>query len=200
MTTKLQSAPETKTPKKYLFNYDWLSINFDGLINEQLFKIQDNNYSLLDKDLQYPLDDILIVRLRETQHYQNIYALYKDGVKYFEIATNVKDTSVITNKQFTQIKIENQLLYNANLRPILLDIFSNLHLEYKGISRLDIALDTDFYLHEKKIFLNKLSKYMINQKIKSNSIFKTIQPSNYNTHLYVHLLNTCMFNFFKIMS
>lgn len=76
---------------------------------------------------------------QETQLFKSVYSVKIGSI---EVATILQDprTEVI-NKRATCVKLSNRVLYSMRYIEMLYDLQAALHLQYKGITRLDICYD-----------------------------------------------------------
>ena len=74
-----------------------------------------------------------------TQVFGNVYKVMKGRVEIGILCLNPKST-VIDNRAVT-FKLDNRLLYHQGYIATLYDVLGALRLEYKGVTRLDLAYD-----------------------------------------------------------
>lgn len=116
--------------EKYAVTIDWLqTFGYADVIKEGVYGSR--NY-------------IFVIRLKniQTQLFKNVYqVMCKDR----EVATILQvPRSSVLNIKSTAIKLHNRVLYCEKYIDILYNLFEAINYEYKGITRLDLALDCNF--------------------------------------------------------
>ena len=96
---------------------------------------------------------------KSTRVFKKLYKVIHRGLEYFYIQQ--EPISSALKRGLTLVKVANRVLYSEKYIPLLLDLLKALHLQYKGVSRLDIAYDCNFFYDgrsPKKFIHNYITK------------------------------------------
>ena len=122
--------------EKYTINIDWLQIC--GLCyNIQQGKIKG----------QLMTYDIVLSSI-ETSMFKELYHIKHNGLIIATMQANPRPTSL--NKNLVLLKLENRVLYCSEYIKILYDIMNVLKIRYKGITRLDLCYDCNYFRGHRK--------------------------------------------------
>lgn len=111
----------------YAVTLDWLQVFALGeFLSTDVIRFKDTKYTAKLTD-------------KQSMQWKRIYYIYQGRFKVAEICQEPR-TSVI-NPKATTIKIENRILYTTQYTTILYDILKVYNLHYKGVTRIDVALD-----------------------------------------------------------
>lgn len=116
---------------------------------------------------------------KETIQFKRLFYVYLGKHKVAEIQ-QIPRTKVI-NPKATLVKLENRLLYTSQYCEILYDIFKCFDLVYKGITRIDVALDCQ-ELWEGKDVQDFLQKCLVPRQSDEGFIYNVGR-----THVVAHM-------------
>ena len=113
---------------KQVINLDWLQVFCHGkeLTQEPHFT---TDYKITAQDSG-----------KETLVFQKLYYIYFGKIKVAEVQQVPR--SRIINPEATIVKLENRILYTTQYMHVLQTIFQVYKLHYKGVTRIDICLDS----------------------------------------------------------
>ena len=117
--------------EKYCISVDWLQVCcYCNYLNEGEYK-----GSLCTYNVQ--------IQPTETAMFKELYSVKRNGL---EIATiQYKPRPKTLNPKLLLLKLSNRVLYSDKYIYMLYDLISTLHLTYKGITRLDLCYDCNFF-------------------------------------------------------
>lgn len=115
----------------YCISVDWLEVCcYGGAIEEGVIIVNGLRYQVVDEQ-------------KSTRVFRKLYKVVHRGLDYFYIQQ--EPISSALKKGLTLVKVSNRVLYSEKYIPLLLDLLNALHFRYKGVSRLDIAYDCNYF-------------------------------------------------------
>lgn len=115
----------------YCISVDWFEVCcYGGAIEEGVKIVNGIRYQIVDEQ-------------KSTRVFKKLYKVVHRGLEYFYIQQ--EPISSALKRGLTLVKISNRVLYSEKYIPLLLDLLKSLHLQYKGVSRLDIAYDCNYF-------------------------------------------------------
>lgn len=115
----------------YCISVDWLEVCcYGGLIEEGVKIVNGKRYHIVDAQ-------------KSTRVFKKLYKVMFHGLEYFYIQQDPISSAL--KKGLTLVKVSNRVLYSEKYISLLLDLLKALHLQYKGVSRLDIAYDCNYF-------------------------------------------------------
>lgn len=115
----------------YCISVDWLEVCcYGGVIEQELVITNGMRYQIVDEK-------------KSTRVFKKLYKVVYRGLEYFYIQQ--EPISSALKRGLTLVKVANRVLYSEKYIALLLDLLKALHLQYKGISRLDIAYDCNYF-------------------------------------------------------
>lgn len=136
----------------YCISVDWFEVCCYGAPIEQGERIIGSmKYQIVDTE-------------KSTRIFKKLYKVIYRGLEYFYIQQI--PISGALKKGLTLVKIANRVLYSEKYVSLLLDLLKSLSLQYKGVSRLDIAYDCNYFCNGRspKRFLHDYICKPIEQK------------------------------------
>lgn len=111
----------------YTISLDWLQVYALGEeITDEIVKGKALSYHAKLQSYSTPM-------------FERLYFIYAGRQKVAEIQQKPRTSTI--NEKATTIKIENRVLYSTQYIQILYDVLKIYNLRYKGITRVDVALD-----------------------------------------------------------
>lgn len=101
---------------------------------------------------------------KSTRVFKKLYKVIYRGLEYFYIQQ--EPISSALKRGLTLVKVSNRVLYSEKYVSLLLDLLKSFGLQYKGVSRLDIAYDCNYFCNGRspKRFLHDYICKPIEQK------------------------------------
>lgn len=164
---------------RIVVNIDWLSINFSilsDLIQEP--QNEDSNFSQEIEDPKTGKKLTLIYTGKGTKHFRYIWHVFFDGEHLAQVISHTRNVK-FAKKDTIKVEFRNHLLYTSELWPFYDFIVRTLQLQYKNISRLDIAIDGMNYLlkfcnaYHKQTRENKIVEFKGKRSINAGVLDKT---------------------------
>jgi hypothetical protein len=116
----------------YCISVDWFEICCYGApVEKGELVVNGMKYQITDEE-------------KKTRVFKKLYKVTHRGLDYFYIQQ--EPISSALKKGLTLIKIANRVLYSEKYVSLLLDLLKALNLHYKGVSRLDIAYDCNYFM------------------------------------------------------
>lgn len=152
MRTSRESMSYEKTGCKnnrhpYCISVDWLEVCcYGNPISEGVINVNGKRYHIVDEH-------------RNTRVFSKLYRVVFRGLDYFYIQQ--LPISSALKRGLTLVKVSNRVLYSEKYIALLLDLLRALRLQYKGVSRLDIAYDCNYFFngrHPKKFIHDYICK------------------------------------------
>lgn len=117
--------------KKYCVSVDWLEFSCYGNdIPVGNYVIDGRQYQVVDSD-------------KHTRTFKNLRYLLYHGIKYASIRQNPRSSAL--KQGLTLIKLSNRVLYSTEYVRLSYALMRYFHLQFKGISRIDIAYDCNTF-------------------------------------------------------
>lgn len=134
---------------------DWLSINF-----------KDPNAKVPEaetKDDVIKITDTISLKYfgKGNEHYKFIWHLLYNGEHLVNILSHTRNEKFV-KKNMVKVEFKNHLLYTSDLWKVYDDVITTFELQYKNISRVDIAIDGLNYLVR---FVNNYTKQSAENKV-----------------------------------
>lgn len=131
-----------------IINTDWLQ--FSALKSNDFKATLSGKYALLET--------------KRIRHWNKVFDLHKDGKVIAQVFTENINANI--DPRFVSIRVENYYLYENQVRDIIEEIITACSLEFKHITRLDIAMDTQKISENISCqdFMNKVSQGFIIKK------------------------------------
>lgn len=121
--------------EKYCISIDWLQICcYCNYLNEGEYKGSLCTYNL---EIQ-PI---------ETAMFKKLYSVKRNGLEVATVQYEPRPKSL--NPKLLLLKLSNRVLYSDKYIYMLYDMISTFHLTYKGITRLDICYDCNYFCNHK---------------------------------------------------
>lgn len=115
----------------YCISVDWFEVCCYGAPIEKGERIINGmRYEIIDED-------------KNTRIFKKLYKVVHRGLDYFYIQQ--EPISSALKKGLTLVKVANRVLYSEKYVPLLIELLKSLGLHYKGVSRLDIAYDCNYF-------------------------------------------------------
>lgn len=115
----------------YCISVDWFEVCcYGNAIEEGIKIVNGKRYHIVDEQ-------------KSTRVFKKLYKVVFRGLEYFYIQQ--EPISSALKRGLTLVKVANRVLYSEQYISLLLDLLKSLHLQYKGISRLDIAYDCNYF-------------------------------------------------------
>lgn len=113
--------------EKYCVFVDWLEVTcYGGIISRDGFFVDGKYYSIHEEN-------------RETAMFKRYFIVKYKGLDFAYIRQQPRLARM--KKGLTCVKLANRVLYCEKYIPFLLGLLKELHLQYHGITRLDLAYD-----------------------------------------------------------
>lgn len=142
--------------KKYCVSVDWLQVCcYGNQINEGEYR-GNCKYHVSLCDIQ-------------TAMFERVLDVSVDGLTYATIQQTPRSSAL--KKNLTLIKINNRVLWSERYIEILYDIIRTFHLIYKGVTRIDLCFDCNYFyngLHPAKFIKN----FVFNDVSKKGGIYR----------------------------
>lgn len=131
----------------YCISVDWFEVCCYGAPIEQgMHVVNDMQYQVVDQE-------------KSTRVFKKLYKVTHRGLDYFYVQQ--EPISSALKKGLTLVKVANRVLYSEKYVSLLLDFLKAFGLHYKGMSRLDIAYDCNYFFNgrsPKKFLHNYICK------------------------------------------
>lgn len=115
----------------YCISVDWFEVCCYGApINQGDHVVKGIKYQVVDEQ-------------KSTRVFKKLYKITHRGLDYFYVQQ--EPISSALKRGLTLVKIANRVLYSEKYVSLLLDFLKYFHLQYKGVSRLDIAYDCNYF-------------------------------------------------------
>lgn len=115
----------------YCISVDWLEVCcYGNTLEEGVYYVNGMKYSVVDEH-------------KKTRVFSKLFKVVYRGLEYFYVQ-QVPSSSAL-KKGLTLVKVSNRVLYCEKYVSLLLDFMKAFNLHYKGVSRLDIAYDCNYY-------------------------------------------------------
>lgn len=115
----------------YCISVDWFEVCCYGApINQGDHIVKGMKYQVVDEQ-------------KSTRVFKKLYKVTHRGLDYFYIQQ--EPISSALKRGLTLVKIANRVLYSEKYVSLLLDFLKYFRLQYKGVSRLDIAYDCNYF-------------------------------------------------------
>lgn len=115
----------------YCISVDWFEVCcYGNAIEEGIVVANGQRYRIVDEQ-------------KHTRVFKKLYKVIHRGLEYFYIQQ--EPISSALKRGLTLVKVANRVLYSEKYISLLLDLLKALHLQYKGVSRLDIAYDCNYF-------------------------------------------------------
>ena len=103
-----------------------------------------------------------------SQRFLQCFDILLNEIKIGYLYTDPIRNTYYSNNEIISIRIDNEILYIPDLNNILDQVINGLQIIFKGISRLDIAYDTDVDVMKRfKKFYNSIEKYSFKNRGKT---------------------------------
>lgn len=117
----------------YCISVDWLEVCcYGNPISEGIINVNGKRYHVVDEH-------------RNTRVFSKLFRVVFRGLDYFYIQQ--LPISSALKRGLTLVKVSNRVLYSEKYIALLLDLLRALRLQYKGVSRLDIAYDCNYFFN-----------------------------------------------------
>lgn len=136
----------------YCISVDWFEVCCYGTPIEQGVRVVNGmKYQVVDTE-------------KSTRVFKKLYKIIYRGLEYFYIQQ--EPISSALKRGLTLVKVSNRVLYSEKYVSLLLDLLKSFGLQYKGVSRLDIAYDCNYFYNGRspKKFLHDYICKPIEQK------------------------------------
>lgn len=136
----------------YCISVDWFEVCCYGAPIEKGVRIVNG--------MKYMIEDTE----KSTRVFKKLYKVIHRGLEYFYIQQ--EPISSALKRGLTLVKVSNRVLYSEKYVSLLLDLLKSFGLQYKGVSRLDIAYDCNYFCNGRspKRFLHDYICKPIEQK------------------------------------
>lgn len=115
----------------YCISVDWFEVCCYGApINQGDHAVKGMKYQVVDEQ-------------KSTRVFKKLYKVTHRGLDYFYVQQ--EPISSALKRGLTLVKVANRVLYSEKYVSLLLDFLKYFHLQYKGVSRLDIAYDCNYF-------------------------------------------------------
>lgn len=115
----------------YCISVDWFEVCCYGSpITEGVHVVNEMKYQVVDAE-------------KSTRVFKKLYKVIYRGLEYFYVQQ--EPISSALKRGLTLIKVANRVLYSEKYVSLLLDFLKYFRLHYKGVSRLDIAYDCNYF-------------------------------------------------------
>lgn len=147
--------PTETTAMKVVPVLDWLSL----LMLDASMRVPEAT----GKDDVVAITDALVLRYygKGSEHYKYIWHVLYNGEHYATILSHTRNEKFV-KKGMVKVDIKNHLLYTTELWPFIDLLCKELGLQYKNVSRVDIAIDGLNYLVK---LVNQYTKQTADEKV-----------------------------------
>lgn len=115
----------------YCISVDWFEVCCYGAPIEKGERIVNGmRYEIIDEE-------------KNTRIFKKLYKVVHRGLDYFYIQQ--EPISSALKRGLTLVKVANRVLYSEKYVPLLIELLKSLGLHYKGVSRIDIAYDCNYF-------------------------------------------------------
>lgn len=136
----------------YCISVDWFEVCCYGAPIEKGVRVVNG--------MKYMIEDTE----KSTRVFKKLYKVIYRGLEYFYIQQ--EPISSALKRGLTLVKVSNRVLYSEKYVSLLLELLKSFGLQYKGVSRLDIAYDCNYFCNGRspKRFLHDYICKPIEQK------------------------------------
>lgn len=157
ITENFKNALQQSETERCTVVIDWLSV---------LFKIEDRKIPEPPAEMaefSHVVNDRITLQFygKGTEHYRYIWFVIVAGEHLATMLSHTRNAKFVRNG-VVKVDFKNHLLYSEQLWPVYSELVHSLDLQYKNVSRLDIALDGLNYLVD---FMNLYVKQTAQTKV-----------------------------------